>query len=362
MKLVRLSYQLWFALVLLLSGEARAAGPLMVVVEPSNAFLAPDDVRAAVAAEMRASVLAPLEESAEATGDVLIVAVTRRRAVLTFRTRQGEMRRRSIDLPEGRKDQLRTLGWIAVNLVTNQVDGLAEQRPATGEEMPLMPAAASANELPSPAPKQQSTALEPPPPPQPPAQVPVAFPVPVEVAKTDDLIKTDWSVSAFLGPRMSFWGPGYPESRLPWKWTWSPYYGGQEFDLEIQKRYADWQLGAALDMGQYDRPAFALAVFVGNGWGWRKLRLDGNIGLGLEIVNRPTYTVTETNSTTTGTSSYATVTSDLRPRPFGRGNITLAWQMRPAVALLLRLGLHLSPDSVSYCYGAALLGLRVNIP
>ena len=48
MKLVRLSHQLWFALVLLLGGEALAAGPLMVVVEPSNASLAPDDVRAAV--------------------------------------------------------------------------------------------------------------------------------------------------------------------------------------------------------------------------------------------------------------------------------------------------------------------------
>ena len=186
--------------------------------------------------------------------------------------------------------------------------------------------------------------------------------MPVEAAKTDDLIKTGWSLSAFLGPRMSFWGPGYPESHLPWKWTWSPYYVGQEFDLEIQKSYADWQVGAALDMGQNDQPAFALAAFVGNGWGWRKLRLDGNVGLGLEIVDRPVHTVTETDSSTTGVSSYAAVSSDLRPRPFGRGNITLAWQMRPAVALLLRLGLHLSSDSVSYCYGAALLGLRVNIP
>jgi hypothetical protein len=272
------------------------------------------------------------------------------------------MRRRSIDLPEGRKDQLRTIGWIAVNLVTNQVDGLAEQRSAASEETPLVPAAASANEPPSPAPKEQAPALEPPPPPQPPAQVPVAFPVPVEVAKTDDLIKTDWSVSAFLGPRMSFWGPGYPESRLPWKWTWSPYYGGQEFDLEIQKRYADWHLGVALDIAQNDQPAFALAAFVGDGWQWRRLRLEGTVGLGLQLYDRPVRTAVYTDSSATGSSSQTTISTELRPGLYGRGNITLAWQMRPAVALLLRLGLHLSPDSVSYCYGAALLGLRVNIP
>ena len=357
MKLVRLSHQLWFALVLLLGGEALAAGPLMVVVEPSNASLAPDDVRAAVAAEMRASVLAPLEESAEATGDVLIVAVTRRRAVLTFRTRQGEMRRRSIDLPNGRKDQLRTIGWIATNLVTNQVEGLAGQRSATSEETPLAPAADSANEQPSPTPKQQVTALEPPPPP-----VPVAFPVPVEVAKTDDLVKTGWSVSAFLGPRMSFLGPGYPESRLPWKWTWSPYYGGEAFDVEIQKSYADWQLGVALDIAQNDQPAFALAAFVGDGWQWRRLRLEGTVGLGLQLYDRPVRTSVYTDSSATGSSSQTTISTELRPGLYGRGNVTLAWQWRPAVALLLRLGLHLSPDSVEYCYGAALLGLRVNIP
>jgi hypothetical protein len=145
-------------------------------------------------------------------------------------------------------------------------------------------------------------------------------------------------------------------------WRWIHSRDGNEWQLEAQRDYGGWTLGAALDMGPHDNPDAALAGFFGNGWQWNKLRLEATAGIGLELVQRPSVQRVTIESSVSGTSSTSTLTSALRTALYGRTNASLVWQLRPSVALMLRLALHLENEDIVYCYGAALLGLRINLP
>jgi len=339
----------WLAFLPLLCGTAQAEEPLLVVVEPApNASITPDEVRTAVAAETQETVVAGLDASVDANSEALIVAVDAHRAVLTFRPRQGNARRRQIDLPAGHNDQLKTIGWIALNLVRNQLEGLV------GEEQTQRKNAATA--IP-PAPQEErppSLTLEPPPVASPPVAVPAALPAPLS-NKAEESTKpsSPWSLSLMAGPRM------YP---YDYNWTWVHWHDGNEWQLEAQRDYEGWTLGAALDTGPNDSPAAGLAGFVGSGWQWRRIRLEGTAGIGLEIARRQSKDLVVTDSSLNGVSSTATIRTGLRPALYGRANASLVWQVRHSVSLLLRLALHLESESIVYCYGAALLGLRIQLP
>ena len=105
----------WLALFSLLCGTAQAGEPLLVVVEPTrDTSVTPEEVRIAVAAEAKETVVAALDATVDANSEALLVAVDARRAVLTFRPRLGNARRRQIELPAGHSDQLKTIGWMVV--------------------------------------------------------------------------------------------------------------------------------------------------------------------------------------------------------------------------------------------------------
>jgi len=157
----------WVAFFALLCGTAHAGEPLLVVVERApDASLTPDEVRTAVAAETQETVAAALDANVDANSEALIVAVDAHRAVLTFRPRQGNARRRQIDLPARHNDQLKTIGWIALNLMRNQLEGLV------GEEQTQRENAATA--IPPPEQRPPLLTLEPPPAANPPVASPTA--------------------------------------------------------------------------------------------------------------------------------------------------------------------------------------------
>jgi hypothetical protein len=342
----------WLAFFFLLCGTTQAGEPLLVVVEPApGASVTPDEVRAAVASETQEAVAAALNADIDANSEALIVAVDAHRALLTFRPRQGDARRRQIDLPVGHHDQLKTIGWIALNLVRDQVQGLVGVgRPdSTGTSAP-----ASASPSTPLAQDQSPSNLDPPPatPQQPKSAM---EPPAVQSAKMEEASKpiSPWSASMFAGPSM------FP---FDFGWRWSHYRPGNEWQLEVQRSYQDWTLGVALDLGAIDMPVAGLAGFVSDGWRWHTLRLDGAAGIGLELTTRITTESQLTNNSQTGMLATSTIRTGLRPSVYGRTNATVVWQVRPSVALMLRLGFHLETESVAYCYGSALLGLRVNLP
>jgi hypothetical protein len=123
-----------------------------------------------------------------------------------------------------------------------------------------------------------------------------------------------------------------------------------------------WTAGLALDLGEYDTPLAGLAGFVGDGWQRGKWRLEGTAGAGLELTTRLVISAGQTCDSRTGCYSSLDRSTELRPRLYGRGNLTLAWRGLRSVDIMLRLALHVETDDQAYSYGTALLGLRMNLP
>ena len=145
-------------------------------------------------------------------------------------------------------------------------------------------------------------------------------------------------------------------------WGWAPWRGGTEWQIELTKRMLGWMVGAALDVGDQDLPAYGIAGIVGDEWRRGKLGLEATAGLGLELTRRGVYNLQVVNSSTTGQSTTASMSSDLGPRIYGRGNAALVWHSGRAADLLFRLALHVETDDRVYTYATALLGLRLNLP
>lgn len=338
-----------------------ATQPITVVVETrANSLVTADDVRAAITEERRSPVVAPLERAVDADDDILLVAVDAHRAVLTFRPQHGEVRQRSIALPAGRESQLRTLAWIALNLTTDQTDKNATPDQDLADRTGASSAAVTSPGLASPTPDAQSPNLQPPPV-VPQLMIPAQHPA----TKDDESTKPEarWSMALLLGPRM-FPLSGSPGYNWPWKWAWAHNHDGNEYEVELQRHYADVDFGVALDMGSYDSPIAGLAVFAGNSWRWRRIRLDGSLGAGIEVTDRRIATTTQGIDSRLQGGSYTetTLSTELRPVIYGRGNLTFAWQVGPAFALLARAGIHIPTDSLGLCYVSALLGLRLSLP
>jgi hypothetical protein len=152
-----------------------------------------------------------------------------------------------------------------------------------------------------------------------------------------------WRVAAFAGYSMHFIGSDFGSN-----WGWAAWDGGIEWQIELTRRMAGWTVGAALDVGDRDLPAFGIAAVVGDEWRRGKLGLEATAGLGLELTRR---------ATGSSQGSY-----DLRPRIYGRGNATLVWHAGRTTDLMLRLALHVETDDWTYTYATALLGLRLNLP
>jgi hypothetical protein len=323
-----------------------AGEPLVVVVEASaNSGVTPEEVRVAVAKEIAGVVADPSDSTDDGNSETLLIAIKEVEAVLSFRAREGALRRRSIALPEDHQDRVRTLAWVSMNLVKDQVAGLLGD--VTDED-------AKAPALVPPPTKTEATT---------PAEVKPPVPATESTVATQlhepSQSPSSWSLSAFAGPSMHLIGSGIDTNQL----TWSPWRkDGLEYQLEAQRPLWDWTVGVALDMGAADQPVVALAAFIGDGWQRGRLRLDATVGLGLELTDRRVLKQTQVSSSATGMYTSTEISTGLRPRLYGRGNLTLLWTFGRSVALTLRAALHLATDDLYYCYGSALLGVRMNLP
>ena len=105
------------------AGSARATdGPLLVAVDVAPGVdVAPADVRQAVASELGTPVVGVREPTAAAASDVLLIGVDTHELRMSLRAGAAPALSRTITIPSDRSGRLRSIGWLAGNLVRDQV-------------------------------------------------------------------------------------------------------------------------------------------------------------------------------------------------------------------------------------------------
>jgi hypothetical protein len=291
------------------AAEATAASPLrplLVVVETGpGAGCDAETVRGAIAAELRAVVVAPTATPVVALAgpraDTLLVAIDRDRIVVTLRGRGDQDLTRSVAAPADRAARLRVVAWLAGNVARDQLATLP--LPAAPPEGPTAPraeappegaAATGAVAAPDPvAPAVSNAAVT-----EPPAFAarPAA---PVSVARAEAVSPPSdvpgWNLTAMGGAAAMFASPWESRYATPGG-TYSSSAGGWNAagQLEAHRQRGPWFVGAAVDVGPINIHPLGAAVLVGEQWVPGRLRLEASAGLGAEVYRDRTYYIANT--------------------------------------------------------------------
>ena len=118
--------------------------------------------------------------------------------------------------------------------------------------------------------------------------------------------------------------------------------------------------GVALDVGPQSPTHYAgVAAFVGAGRYRRAWFIEGNLGLGAEVLEGRPVTVTSSSSgTASDTRTYLAAIAGLYLRPEGIAGIRLS----PAFDLVGKVGLHLSTTGEMGTFLSTTIGVRLRLP
>jgi hypothetical protein len=325
--------------------------PLMVAVEIAPGVgLDGDDVRRVIAGELRRRVVAPALAPTVDAEDVLVVAVSAARIVVSFHARSDERASRAIATPPDRAARLRAVAWLAGNLARDQVSPLILAAVTTPPEAPTsvnydgshVAAAASLSATqPAPMPAASDPAV-------PPADIAVVHRREAPTAHLSE--DPSWTISLAGGPTMSYLGS---EDGAPANFT--PSWQG-----EVQHRPLDgWLLGAAIDFGPTPLHRLGFAATAGIFQRWRDFRFEETLGVGVE-----TGTTTSTmiqNSSLTGINS--TTETSASATLYARAFVTAAHPLWHSWDVVLRLGGHSNVEGTPYTsFLASSLGVRLRLP
>ncbi|HLK92256.1 MAG TPA: hypothetical protein VKZ18_20345 [Polyangia bacterium] len=170
---------------------------------------------------------------------------------------------------------------------------------------------------------------------------------------------TEWSVSAAAGPVIA-------AIQSPACCVWPLSFGlmSTAWEVELQARPGATQfIGGVRVAGTYDRNGAApqllgVDVFAGRTWRHRRWALEATLGLGLEAAQ-----FLETN-VLSGDSFYQTI--DYHPSyeigAYARGTVAAAVPVGDSVAVLLRLGVHITGAHDEDWFGSSTVGLRYTLP
>lgn len=329
---------LWVAVF---AGRARAAGsPLLVAVEVAPGIdIRPRDVRETVAAEIGTPVVGAWEPTP--ADDVLLVALEPREIRMSLHVRSAPVVMRAIDAPTDRPGRLRSIAWLAGNLVRDQVG----------------PIVASASTSPSAADARPAT--EPPPvqaPESPVAAAPAAIASSSLARRQDPYPHATWAVTAAGGGSLSI-----QETLV------RGVHFGNTFKIEARHQTSPESLfyGMALEVGpdvgvQHD---FGGTAFVGSDWRRRWFFLEGDLGLGIEAL---TTTQIETTYMTLPDGSVVnfnqSTTVEHSPGLYARFQGTAGVRVAAAFDVVAQLGLHLSSTGGYGSFVGSMVGVRLRLP
>jgi hypothetical protein len=335
------------ALVLLaiagVAGSAHATdGPLLVAVDVAPGVdVAADDVRQAVASELGTPVIGAREPTAAAASDVLLVGLDTHELRMSLRAGAAPTLSRTISTPSDRPGRLRSIGWLAGNLVRDQIGPIIAMRDP-------------------PAPGAEATATQPP---------PLSTTIPTRDAKGPDAVLAAESTSAGRETGWSTWAVtvgGGPTFQPFWDPQATPGLWGTMYHVDVQHQASpdSWLLGATLEVGPSGlaRHYLGAAALVGSGWHGRRLLLEGTVGLGLEAVSGSVLHVSVTNNAMTGVASETTTSFEAVPGLYARVQGTSGVRLSQAFDLVAQIGAHLSSTGELGSYLSGTVGVRLRLP
>jgi len=334
---------------------ARAADhPLLVSVEVAPGVdVSPGEVRHLIATELGTPVVGARDPGGADVADVLLVTVDPHEVRMALRSGTAPVVSRAIAPPADNAGRLRSIGWLAGNLARDQVGPLVAT-PAPAPAPLAMPSIAEAR------PPTE-------PPPSPPAATAVdnAGPDAVVAARhagrEEALPHARWSVTAGGGPTLNVIhvGGNYAGD--------SPYTPGLTYQIQVRHQSSpdSMLVGTALEVGPNSpsRHYFGAAAFVGSRWVRRAWFLEGDFGVGLEVLDGREKVVTVTNdSSMLGTQS--TTTASLEPVPdfYFRAAGVAGVRVSASLDLVAEIGAHLSNTGQLGSFLSSTVGLRLRLP
>jgi hypothetical protein len=347
-----------------------AQSPLLVSVEVAPGVnVAPADVRRAVATELGTTVVGTREPTADSAADVLLVALDPREIRMSLRASAAPIVSRTIAVPSDRTGRLRSIGWLAGNLVRDQIGPIV----ATSEVPPAPPVEAHpavdpplvAASAPPPL-----VAVDPPPvaasappasaasTPRPGSSTPAAVVASPPASAVAAIPHAAWSITVSGGPAMSVMREPIMGQNVM---------HGSAYQIEVQRQSPDGILvGVALKAGPDLLPHHYLsgAVFAGEAWRRRAWFVETTLGLGVGAIDGLQTTGMTIGDVTTGASTTTQQWTSVGwvPELFVRAAGTGGVQLSRLFDLVAQLGAHLSSDGDRGSYGSAVVGMRVRLP
>jgi hypothetical protein len=353
------------------AAPARAASdadrPLLVVVEVGRGMgVGASDVRQAVAAELGKNVVGTREASADGATDVLLVVLDPGEIRMSLRAGAASIISRAIAVPPDRNGRLRSIGWLAGNLVRDQVGPIVATREAA--------AAPAVEALAAPEPPALTTTAPPPsaaspPPPVPSTSVPAPSAPPVVASSAAvapaAIPHAIWSITASGGPVATATRDGIGVARQ------TNITGSNAFQLELQRQKSpdSMLLGVALTAGpSAPRHYVGAAAFAGEAWRGRSWFAEATLGLGIEALDGYVR-IDSTTGTAPTPDNPATITSmseskvPLGPVPglFVRAAGTGGYSVSRFFDLVAQLGAHISSEGDIGSYLGATAGVRLRL-
>jgi len=330
--------------IVLLTGRARAAdAPLLVAVEVAPGVdVSPADVRQAVASELGTLVVGSREPDAAVASGVLVVGLDARELRMSLRAGIAPPVSRTITMPPDRPGRLRSIGWLAGNLVRDQVGPLV----ATPHAEPAS----------APRPATEPPALAEPSP----TRAGEAEAVVASRARGGDAAHSTWAITAAGGPtgQASITNVDSPA----WFGTGMVYH----IEASHQATPESFILGVALEAGpdsDQGTPHFlGVAPFIGSGWHGRLWFIEGTLGLGLEALIGRVKTLTASNNSSTGTWTETDVSFKPVPGLYARLQGTGGLRVSRRFDVMAQVGAHLSPSGLFGSYLSSGVGLRLRLP
>ena len=334
--------------IAVLAGTARAAEtPLLVAVEIAPGVdIGPADVRQIVAAELGTPVIGSRESTADGASDVLLVALDRGEIRMSLRAGAGQpVVSRTIAAPPDRPGRLRSIGWLAGNLVRDQVGAIV----AASADRPQAIEARAATE--PPAPTEPAAA--------PNSAVPAAVVSSSPSPRADTIPHANWTVTAAGGVgtsvRTLLRGDFQPTESSPA----GPFSDVYQIEAQHQTSAESLLFGAALEVGPVYH-YFGAAAFAGSGWSRGRWFLEGNLGLGVEVLEGATKTTTVTDLSA-GTTVSSTIKDGAVPGLYLRGQGIAGVRLSRAFDLVAKLSFHLSSTGESGSFVSPTIGLRLRL-
>ncbi|HEY2900277.1 MAG TPA: hypothetical protein VGL59_06865 [Polyangia bacterium] len=336
--------------VCLAAATVETGPPLLVAVEAEPGFdLDAQEIRKAISAELGRKIVSPAATASTDAPDVLLVALSRARLVISFRGHADEQTVRSIPMPADHAARLRAVAWMAGNLARDQIAPLilatagaradhASPSPATAPIENQAPAGAVTQPAPWSAPTlpTASTGAE-------------AETLRRQPAAERSPESPWWTVTAAAGLAAPYSPNGFAAGYTDLK-TWQ---------IELQNHRPDrWLWGGAVDFGPLPHH-LGYALTAGQAQRWRSFSFDETAGLGLESTLGQATTVTS-NSMTGVTSE---TRQELGWSPYARLFVTAAHPLWRSWDVVLRLGAHFNLEgTLDNAFLAGTVGLSMRLP